>query len=62
MRRRAPAPQTLHTLKPACDPEAMTMNDRTDRYARYLFSALVVLAATLAGLLVHASQGIQVIA
>jgi heme exporter protein D len=36
--------------------------ESTDRYARYVFSALVVLTASLAGLLVHASLGLQVVA
>ena len=40
----------------------MFKNETTDRYARYVFSALVVLTASLAGLLVHASLGLQVVA
>ncbi len=40
----------------------MSKHNRTDRYTRYVFSALVVLAAALAGLLVHAGLGVQAIA
>lgn len=36
--------------------------NKTDRFARYVISAVVVLTATLAGLLVHATLGIRAIA
>jgi hypothetical protein len=40
----------------------MSTRNRIDRYSRYVYSALAVLTATLTGLLVHASLGVQVIA
>jgi len=40
----------------------MFNHESIDRYSRYVFVAVAVLAATMMGLLVHASQAVQAVA
>lgn len=40
----------------------MIKHHSIDRFSRYVFVAVTVLAATMAGLLVHASQAVQAVA